>query len=53
MLIFLKILYKSVQRNTLYSSQKLGTTQCTSTDEYDSQTRAAHNCQMDIESVHL
>lgn len=53
MFIFLKILYKSVQCNTLYSSQKLGTTQRTSTDEYDSQTRAAYNRKMDIESVHL
>lgn len=42
MFIFLKILHKSVQSNTLYSSQKLGTTQRTSTDEHDIQTTEQH-----------
>lgn len=42
MFIFSKILHKSVQSNTLYSSQKLGTTQCTSTDKHDIQTTEQH-----------
>lgn len=42
MFIFSKILHKSVQSNTLYSSQKLGTTQRTATDEHDIQTTEQH-----------
>lgn len=42
MFIFLKILYKSVQSNTLDSSQELGTTQRTSTDGHNIETKEQH-----------